>query len=183
MRILALSLLWIATAAVGGTPTISDGGALRSIISCPLEDGSRITLMAKSHGVDGDSLFVQVRGKTEHAFLDMPDTDFVGRIVLSKCVDKTLVFALDYGSPYLKGVAIRQNPKTHVEERIYFAEKSLPRWLYVGRQEMLVIIPNEGYETDKKYLVYRYLAGKGQPTESTPTDRLPITKRNLIEVR
>ncbi|WP_423391940.1 hypothetical protein [Burkholderia sp. LMG 21824] len=179
MRILALGLLLIATA----TPSISDAGALRSIVSCPLEGGSRITLMAKSRGVDGDSLFVQTKGKIERAFLDMPDTDFVGRIVLSRCVNKTLVFALDYGPPYLKGVAIRQNPKTHVEERIYFAEKSLPRWLYSGRQEMLVIIPNEGYETDKKYLVYRYVVGKGQSTESAPTDRLPIAKRNLVEIR
>ncbi|WP_080427498.1 hypothetical protein [Burkholderia ubonensis] len=183
MRTLAAGLLWVATAAFGATPSIGDAEALRSVLSCPLEGGSRITLKAKSHGMDGDSLFLQTGKKIERAFLDMPETDFIGRIVLSKCVGKTLVFALDYGPPYLKGVAIRQNPKTHAEERIYFAEKSLPRWLYPGRQEMLVIIPNEGYETDKKYLVYRYIAGKGQSNESTPTDRLPVVERNLIRIK
>lgn len=48
---------------------------------------------------------------------------------------------------------------------------------------MLVTIPNEGYETDKKYLVYRYIAGKGQSNESTPTDRLPVVERNLIRIK
>jgi len=113
----------------------------------------------------------------------MPRTDFVGHIALAKCVGKTLIFALNYGPPYLKGVAIRQNPVTHADERIYFAEKALPRWLYSGRKEMLVIIPNEGDETDKKYLVYRYEAGKGQPDESTPTDQLPVALRDLIRIK
>ncbi|KVH32176.1 hypothetical protein WT01_18970 [Burkholderia cepacia] len=63
--------------------------------------------------MDGDALFVRRGYKTGRAFLDMPETDFVGRIALSRCVGKTLVFALDYGSPYLKGVAIRLNPVTH----------------------------------------------------------------------
>lgn len=182
MRILALSLALVATAALSATPDPSDTGPLRPVLSCALEDGSRVTLEARSHGLDGDSLFVQVGGKTERAFLDMPRTDFVGHLALSKCVGKTLIFALNYGPPYLKGVAIRQNPETHAAERIYFAEKALPRWLYPGRKEMLVIVPNIGDETDKKYLVYRFVAGKGQPEESTPTDQLPVAQRDLIRI-
>ncbi|AOK15811.1 MULTISPECIES: hypothetical protein [Burkholderia cepacia complex] len=88
-------------------------------------------------------------------------------------------FALEYGPPYLKGVAIRRNPQTHRDERIYFAEKALPKWLYLGSQEMLVVIPNIGHETDKKYLVYHYVAGRGQPNESTATDKLPVSARAL----
>jgi hypothetical protein len=183
MKSLALSLVLVATAALGATPDAGDAGTLRPVLSCVLEDGSRAKLETSSHGLDGDSLFVQVGGKTERAFLDMPRTDFVGHIALAKCVGKTLIFALNYGPPYLKGVAIRQNPVTHADERIYFAEKALPRWLYSGRKEMLVIIPNEGDETDKKYLVYRYEAGKGQPDESTPTDQLPVALRDLIRIK
>ncbi len=110
----------------------------------------------------------------------MPEADFVGRIALSRCVGRTLVFVLNYGSPYLKGVAIRLNPVTHVEERIYFAEKALPRWLYSGRRAMWVIIPNEGGETDGKYLVYRY--SEGRLTESAPVDRLPVATRDLVRI-
>ncbi|MGV2293107.1 hypothetical protein AAHK20_30665 [Trinickia sp. YCB016] len=113
----------------------------------------------------------------------MPDTQFVGNVALARCVGGALVFALEYGPPYLKGVAIRRNPKTHADERIYFAEKALPRWLYLSNQEMLVVIPNEGHETDKKYLVYQYVSGKGQPDESTATDQLPVSIHALLPVR
>ncbi|WP_232435970.1 hypothetical protein [Burkholderia ubonensis] len=134
---------------------------LRTIISCTLADRTRVTLKAESHGDDGDALFVDEGGKTQPAFLDMPDTEFVGDVALARCVGGTLVFALEYGPPYLKGLAIRRNPQTHRDERIYFAEKALPKWLYLGSQEMLVVIPNLGHETDKKYLVYHYVAGRG----------------------
>ncbi|MDF3834908.1 hypothetical protein P3W85_18370 [Cupriavidus basilensis] len=182
MKTIALTLALAAMATVGTAARAGDTGKLRPVFSCVLEDGSRATLKAESHGLEGDALFVQVGSKTERAFLDMPKSDFVGRIALSRCVGKTLVFALEYGTPYLKGVAIRQNPQTHAEERLYFAEKALPRWLYVGRKEMLVIIPNIGYETDKKYLVYRYVAGKGAPEDAMPADWLPVPKRDLIRM-
>ena len=182
LRALAVGLLSVATATFGATPGIDEAGGLRQVLSCPLADGSCIALDARSHGLDGDALFVRRGHKTGRAFLDMPETDFVGRIALSRCVGKTLVFVLNYGSPYLKGVAIRLNPVTHVEERIYFAEKALPRWLYSGRREMWVIIPNEGGETDGKYLVYRYSGSKGRPSESTPADRLPLATRDLVRI-
>ncbi|WP_175425494.1 hypothetical protein [Trinickia violacea] len=38
-------------------------------------------------------------------------------------------------------------------------------------------------ETDKKYLVYRYVSGKGQPNESTATDQLPASIHALLPVR
>ncbi|WP_198345561.1 hypothetical protein [Burkholderia ubonensis] len=75
-------------------------------------------------------------------------------------------------------MAIRQNPQTHTDERFYFAEKALPKWFYLGSQEMLVVIPNLGHETDKN-LVYHYVAGRGQPNESTATDKLPVSARAL----
>lgn len=154
----------------------------RIVMSCPLASRNRVILKAESHGVDGDELFVEADGKTTRAFLDMPESDFVGRIVLAKCIDNTLIFVLEYGSPYLKGVAIRDNPKSHLEERIYFAEKALPRWLYLGDAEMMVVIPNAGHESNKKNLVYKYISGKGQPEESSAMNGLPVSQRKLIPV-
>ncbi|WP_242538972.1 hypothetical protein [Trinickia acidisoli] len=156
---------------------------MHTITSCVLADGTRATLKAESRGDDGDALFVDEGGKTQPAFLDMPDTQFVGHVALARCVGGVLIFALEYGPPYLKGVAIRRNPQTHADERIYFAEKSLPKWLYLSNQKMLVVIPNTGHETDKKYLVYQYVAGKGQPDQSTATDKLPASTRVLLSVR
>jgi hypothetical protein len=185
MKHIALALVCAATAFPTGS-TYADGAVptkLRTVISCPLADGAHATLKAESHGDDGDALFVDEGGKTQPAFLDMPDTQFVGNVVLARCVGGALVFALEYGPPYLKGVAIRRNPQTHADERIYFAEKALPKWLYLSKQEMLVVIPNEGHETDKKYLVYQYVSGKGQPGESTATDQLPVPIHALLPVR
>ena len=185
MKYIALALLY-ATTAISTNLTYADDTIptkLRTIVSCPLADGTRVTLKSESHGDDGDALFVDEGGKTQPAFLDMPDTQFIGTVALARCVGRALVFALEYGPPYMKGVAIRRNPQTHADERIYFAEKALPKWLYLSNQEMLVVIPNEGHETDKKYLVYRYVSGKGQPDESTATDQLPVSIHALLPVR
>ncbi|AJX17429.1 hypothetical protein BW23_950 [Burkholderia ubonensis MSMB22] len=38
------------------------------------------------------------------------------------------------------------------------SQRKRSKWLYLGSQEMLVVIPNLGHETDKKYLVYHYVA-------------------------
>lgn len=184
MKLLAVVLV-SAVAALSGTISRADESTptkLRTLVSCKLADGTRAELKTESHGADGDALFVEEGGKTQPAFLDMPDTQFVGNVALSRCVGGVLVFALEYGPPYLKGVAIRRNPQTHADERIYFAEKALPRWLYLSKQEMLVVIPNEGNESDKKYLVYRFVAGKGQPDASAATDKLPVPARALISI-
>lgn len=155
----------------------------RPILSCPMADGTRAVLLAQSHGLDGKSLFLQIDGKTTPAFQDMPDTEFVGDVVLARCADKTMVFALNYGPPYLKGIALRKNPISHAEERIYFAEKALPRWLYTSDDQMLIVIPNVGFETDRKYLVYRYDAEQGQPEAPTSVDVRPhLAQKNMVTV-
>ena len=122
-------LLLAALVAVSGAlalPAFGEESApLRTVLSCPLAGGESATLKAVAHGLkgeEGDDLFVDIGGKTERAFLDMPDTDFRGRIVLASCIHNTLIFALNYGPPYLKGVAIRRNQKTHAIERLYFSE-------------------------------------------------------------
>ena len=158
---------------------------LRTILSCPLAGGDHATLKAAAHGFtgeEGDDLFVKTGAKTERAFLDMPDADFHGSIVLAACVYNTLIFAIDYGPPYLKGAAIRRNPQTLAIERLYFSEKALPHWLFEDDTIMLVIIPNIGYETSKKYLVYKYSSGKGQTEDGTPTNKLPKPMRQLIPI-
>ncbi|WP_374401701.1 hypothetical protein [Niveibacterium sp.] len=172
MKHLLLSLGLIAVPVAAAPP--------RPILSCPMADGTRAILLAQSHGLDGKSLFLQIDGKTAPAFQDMPDTEFVGDVVLAKCADKTIVFALNYGPPYQKGIALRKNPVSHAEERLYFAEKALPRWLYTSDRDMLVVIPNEGFETDQKYLVYRFNAGQGQPEESMPTGVLPPAEGHRV---
>ncbi|MHC8326842.1 hypothetical protein [Pseudomonas sp. LB1P83] len=144
----------------------------RSILNCPLSDGAIISLLAEANA-DGQRLLVNFDQKTSHAFTDMPDSDFVGEVVMAKCASSSLIFVMNYGSPYLKGVVLRKNPVSHSIERIDFAEKALPRYLYLGQQQMRLVIPNIGNEVSTKFWVYDYVSGKGQPDEAAGSDVVP----------
>ncbi|MBC8997559.1 hypothetical protein IAI51_13570 [Pseudomonas sp. N40(2020)] len=144
----------------------------KTLLACPLSDGTKIALLAIS-SADGQRLFVKFDGKIETAFTDMPDEDFVGDVRLAKCTGATLIFALSYGSPYTKGVVLRKNPTSRVLERINFAEKALPRFLYLSAEQMRLVIPNEGYEVPEQYLVYDYFSRKHQSDEPQGFDVLP----------
>ena len=147
-------------------------GSQKTLLTCPLSDGTKIALLATSNA-DGQRLFVKFDGKIETAFTDMPDEDFVGDLMLAKCTGATLIFALNYGSPYTKGVVLRKNPASGVLERIDFAEKALPRFLYLSAEQMRLVIPNEGYEVPEKYIVYDSFAKNGQTDEPQGFDVLP----------
>ncbi len=185
MRLLNISLLFISLVLIVGDATAGESRVepLRTIKSCTMADGTPVALKAESHGEDGVALYVDEEGKAQPAFTDMSNTDLVGNVALAQCVHGALIFALDYGPPYRKGAVIRRNLQSHAEERIDFAEKALPRWLYLSDHEMLVVVPNLGGETDKKYIVYQFIAGKGQLEESMATDKLPVPGHELLPVR
>jgi hypothetical protein len=148
-----------------------------------LADGTPAELKGESHGSDGVALYVYEGGKTQPAFLDMPNNQFIGNVKLARCVGGALVFALDYGPPYIKGVVIRLNPQSHADERIYFAEKALPRWLYLNDREMVLVVPNFGHETGKRYLVYEFNSRQGQIGEGRATDTLSVPTHNMLSLR
>lgn len=149
--------------------------------SCRAGDGSGMTLFAEPT-VDGNRFSLQIDGRTAKAFTDMPNADFIGTVALSACVNHVLVFAISYGPPYLKGVAVRKNPTSHAVERIDFAEKALPRWLYLNQAEMRLVIPNIGNEVSSKYLVYGPSPGDGTADQPAAVDTLP-DKRGFKVVR
>ncbi|ALI04335.1 hypothetical protein C1Y08_24970 [Pseudomonas sp. FW306-02-F02-AA] len=163
--------IWLYTIAllVGG-PAYAE--PIKAILNCPFSDGTHASLLATST-LEGQKLFLKVDGNIQSAFSDMPNADFVGQIVMAKCVASGLIFALNYGTPYSKGVLLRKNPISHATERIDFSEKALPRWLYVGREQMRLVIPNSGHEVAAKFLVYDFVNEKGQPEEVEGVDTLP----------
>ena len=56
---------------------------LKPILTCPLADNTKVSLLAEP-AEDGQRLFIKLDGKTHIVFTDMPQSDFVGRIVLAK---------------------------------------------------------------------------------------------------
>ncbi|HZV67166.1 MAG TPA: hypothetical protein VFG03_19910 [Telluria sp.] len=163
---LAASFLFAAGAAVAAP--------LTTIRSCRADDGSRISLLAEPT-IEGSRFYLQIDEQTTKAFTDMPEADFIGTIALAICADHVLVFAISYGPPYLKGVAVRKNPLSHAIERIDFAEKALPRWLYLNPSRMQLVIPNEGNEVPSKYLIYGLTAATAPKSEPGGGNSLPDT--------
>lgn len=164
-RTIVAPLIFAACTAAAAAPLVT-------VRTCRLDGGDRISLLSE-RGLEGDRFFLRVNGKVGKAFIDMPEYDFVGTIALATCVDHVLVFAISYGPPYLKGVAVRRNPVSHATERIDFAEKALPQWLYLSPKAMLLVIPNIGNEVSSKYLVYGLTQGKEQENEASARDALP----------
>jgi len=125
---------------------------------------------------DGQRLSVKIDNHTETAFTDMPDSDFVGEVAMAKCTGSGLIYAMNYGSPYLKGAFIRRHPGSKVLERIDFAEKALPVSLYLNAQQMRLVIPNNGYEIPEKFIVYDYTSPQGKPEEPKGMNVMPDKK-------
>jgi hypothetical protein len=146
---------------------------LKPVLACQLSAGQRVELLSEARGADGDALFLKFSGAPHKAFDDFPEAELVGAVVLAKCVDRVLVFGINYGPPYLKGGAIRANPTTRNIERIDFSEKAAPGWIYSGARDMLLVFPNLGHESARRFIVYRFVSASGQDEQVSYVDRLP----------
>ncbi len=166
MKTIATVTLLCAFPPLQATPT-------QNLFACELAANQRIELASEPRGPAGSTLFLKFSGATVKAFDDFPDVEFVGSVVLSKCVDHVLVFGMNYGPPYIKGEAIRANHRTHAIERINFAEKSTPKWIYSGPRDMLLVFPNLGNESARKFIVYRFVSDVGQEENPSFVDQLP----------
>lgn len=93
--------------------------------------------------------------------------------------EKALVVSGEFSANYLQGFAIRYNSASHELERIDFAERNRPSWVYLNRSGMAVVFQNSGNESSKKYLVYQYISGKGQAAAAYGTNRVPTDSTNI----
>lgn len=78
-------------------------GNIKNIKDCKLEDGNRVKLISL-RTVDGSTPYLIFDNVIVSAFLD--GTIYSGDIILSKCIHHSLIFALNYGAPYMKGCLI-----------------------------------------------------------------------------
>jgi hypothetical protein len=148
----------------------------KTIVTCKNgPQATKVSLLAEK-SIEGNQLYLQFGDQKEKAFTDLPGTDFVGRIAMAKCVKGVLVFALDYGSPYIKGAAIRLRHSGHAtiqRERIDFAEKTTPGWLYISNEQMKIVIRNTGVGATSKYFVYSSAPEKGASDSAAEVNALP----------
>ncbi|CAI3952768.1 unnamed protein product [Commensalibacter communis] len=172
-----------------------------TVLSCKMINGDKVILKdlkpignypyleidGKEYLANGDKPYLEIQGKTSLAFdKDVTYGEWTG-LILKQCIRHTLVVVMGFGSPYPRGLAIRQNPITHKYERIDFGQKSLPTALYFKNNEWGVILPNieNGYYVGKKYLVHFYKSGKnisGKQDHIKGTNSFPVPKKDLVYI-
>jgi hypothetical protein len=87
---------------------------------------------------------------------------------------RALVVTGEFTANFLQGFVLSRNPQNGVVERLDFAEKNRPAWLYLALEETTIIIPTRGYgETNKKFVAYRHSFGSAAGPQVIPMDELP----------
>lgn len=151
------------------------------VISCRVSPGQVATLF-RERGVADTYIYRIQQGNQAPTLLYESEEESRGAEVQAQCVGRraqVLVVSGQFSSNYLQGFSLRFNTTEGAWERINFSERGRPSFVYVSETNMSVVIPNLGNETDKKYLLYTYVAGIGQAKESAAVDHLPSSGRKL----
>lgn len=151
-------------------PSYCLSGTIKNIETCKLNEGREIKLISL-RTIDGDTPYLVFDNVIMNAFLDGSITS--GDLVLSECINHSLIFALNYGSPYINGCLITGLiARTKVEDEpdgFCFAERHTPESVWFGKKNTLVIIRNNNAvgEWQGRYIIY------DNKKETYSSDNLP----------
>jgi hypothetical protein len=146
---------------------------------------SRVDVIRDSKIADTYVYYLRQNGSVRSFFEDKDSSR--GSSVQIACVGshtRALFVTGEFTANALQGFVLSRNPKNAVVERLDFAEKNRPAWLYLSPSETDVVIPTHGYgETNKKFVVYRHFVGSAAEPQVVPTDVLPARDRaEVIEL-
>lgn len=122
--------------------------------------------------INGDTPYLAFDNIITPAFLDGSVKS--GKLVLAKCVNHALIFALNYGPPYISGCLVNGVKETDSQKRVpqgfCFAEKNVPEAVWFGKTHTLLVIRNiRGTgEWQGKYILYDSRADESWATDSLP---------------
>lgn len=92
-------------------------------------------------------------------------------MVLSQCINGSLIFALEYGSPYIKGCLVTgwENgfKGKNSPEGFCFAERNIPEAVWFGKNNILIIIRNQMDVGTWKGNILSMIMRKSQEKEHT----------------
>lgn len=151
--------------------------AAERVTSCDVggKMNSRVDVIRNSQIADTHVYYLRQDGKKRPFFGDKDSSR--GSSVQIACVGsraRALVVSGEFTANFLQGFVLSRNPITGAVDRLDFAEKSRPAWLYLSPAETTVVIPMHGYgETNKKFVVYRHLVGSTAAPQVVPMDELP----------
>jgi hypothetical protein len=127
--------------------------------SCDLQNGHIVKLNQQLDETSLQNKFsLGVDGKSYPALLSykgVPDLAVTGEIQFSSCVNNVFMLIVDTGSVRQPGVAVRFNAKAKKVEKIYFAQKGLPRFIQ-SDDAFAVIFNYDDYDEDAKFVRVTY---------------------------
>jgi hypothetical protein len=136
---------------------------------------SRVEAIRDSRIADTYVYYLRQNGRMRPFFGDKDSSR--GSSVDVACVGRNaraLVVTGEFTANFLQGFVLSRNPKNGGVERLDFAEKNRPAWLYLTPSETTIVIPTYGYgETNKKFVVYRHFVGSTAGAQVIPMDELP----------
>jgi hypothetical protein len=146
---------------------------------------SRVDVIRESKIVDTYVYYLRQNGSRRPFFEDKDRSR--GSSVRIACVGshaRALVVTGEFTANFLQGFVLSRDRKSGVVERLDFAEKNRPTWLYLSPSETDVVIPTHGYgATNKKFVVYRHFVGSAAEPQVVPMDELPArTGAEVIEL-
>jgi len=137
--------------------------------------GTPVAIVRDSKIADTHIYYLQQGGKRRPVFGD-PDQSR-GSDVVAQCVGKNiraLVVSGEFTANALQGFVIARPPGSSTPERLDFAEKNRPQWLYLSKHEIIAVVPTLGYgETSAKYAAYRHAIGQSNADRVDAIDQPP----------
>jgi hypothetical protein len=132
---------------------------------------SRVDVVRDSRIADTYVYYLRQNGSMRPFFGEKDSSR--GSSVEVACVGRkarALVVTGEFTSNFLQGFVLSRSGV----ERLDFAEKNRPAWLYLAPSETTIVIPTHGYgETNKKFVVYRHFVGSIAEPQVVPMDELP----------
>lgn len=151
-----------------------------SVIVCDVggRSAKRVEVIRENEIAGSYIYSLRYSGKTERFFGNAENSRGMSvRVTCAGHRTRALVAVGEFTAAYPQGFVLTYGSAGHIE-RLDFAERSPPEWLYLGTKETIIVIPTHGYgETNKKYVAYRRINGSTADAEAEGIDVLPAADR------
>lgn len=148
--------------------------------ACDLGGGptSRVEVLRESPIADTHVYLLRQNGKATPIFSDVDSSR--GASASAVCVGRTnhaLVLSGQFTANAVQDFVLTYKPANQKVDRLDFAEKSRPKWLFLSKNDMIVVIPTHGLgETSNKFVAYRSRKGSIDAAGGEGIVQLPKAK-------
>jgi hypothetical protein len=152
----------------------SDSNAADVVVRCDLGGpAERVVEVVRDAPIGSTHVYYLRQNGKRTPFFSTPEQSR-GDVVSAACVGRhrrALIVSGEFTANALQGFVMVGT------ERIDFAEKVYPGWLFLGPSEIVVAFATEGYgETNARYVLYRHRIGQSGDDQIEAANELPATR-------